>query len=154
MKQEYDNYSTVALHTMTYTVAASSSIIHTYFCSLKFGMNASSMQWASGYDLSHSLLNARRQLEGGGFFIVGVDGAIASAEPVETTGNVRGDQLRVGQVELTKNVTLLTKEILLMVTGGGERERERERERNAITLHTGGSWHMNYATCPHFLLPI
>ena len=107
-------------------------------------MNVSSVQGASGYDLSHALLIARRQLERGSFFVEGIDRAIASTVAVQTTSNVGGDQLRLGEVELTKDVTLLTKEVLLMVTGeeregrsgegkGRGRERERERQRNVIT---------------------
>ena len=89
------------------------------------------MQGASGYDLSHALLSARRQLERGSFTVEGTDRAIASTEAIQTTSDVRGDQLRIGDIELTKDVTLLTKEVLLMVTGeereGGEEGKGGER---------------------------
>lgn len=97
----------------------------------------SSVHGASGYNLSHTLQSIRRKLKGGSFFVEGTDRAVATTIAVQTTSAVRGDQLRFSEVELTKNVTLLTKEVLLMVTRGkrgveSERESEREREERGM----------------------
>ena len=87
------------------------------------------MQGASGYSLSHAFLSAGGELKGGSFFVEGPDSAVATTVAIEPTSSVRGDQLGFGEVELSENVSLLTKEILLMVAGeergrGGGRERE------------------------------
>ena len=84
----------------------------------------SSVHGATSYNLSHTLQSIRRKFERRSFFVKSIDRAIATTVAIEATSGIGGYQLSLGEIELTKNITLLTKEVLLMVAiergGGGD----------------------------------
>ena len=66
------------------------------------------MHGAASDNLSHSFLSDGGKLEVGRLSVVVTNCAVATTVAIETTGSVRRDQLRLREIQLTKNVTLLS----------------------------------------------